>query len=199
MSQSTDEEIKRFYPTHKSIQKAMSCNLYINCWNISEHEDSLMWKAYGDSNNTVAIETNLESLIKVFKKYSDYNIYMGMINYIDFEVEEIDISNYFSQFLHKNIFYKNECELRCIFWDDGDNSIITDEDIPFSSFHFEDTLTAEDYEKIPDGILIPVQVEELIHRIFINPNADKEFEAELVEVIDASEFDLEIKHSFIKP
>src|ERR1035437_391516 len=73
---------------------------YINCWHINSFESYLMWRVYG--NRECAIETTYERLVASFDATPE-NINGGVIRYVDFDRESIELGNSFVSVSHKDI------------------------------------------------------------------------------------------------
>jgi hypothetical protein len=83
---------------------------YVNCWHANEHESAAMWKLYAQSNESVAIETNYEALSNTLPD----NAYLGLVNYIDYEMEWLPEGNSFYPFTHKRKSFEHEREVRAV-------------------------------------------------------------------------------------
>ena len=92
---------------------------FINCWHINDFENFAMWKVYSEEFG-VCIQSTFGDLYKSFKdsEWSFYNkrkkIYIGEVNYIDWDKEFIRRDNAFWPFIHKRREFSYEQELRCI-------------------------------------------------------------------------------------
>lgn len=129
---------------------------FINCWHINDFENFAMWKVYSEEFG-VCIQSTFGDLYKSFTddKWSFYNkrkkIYIGEVNYIDWEKEFIPKDNAFWPFIHKRREFSYEQELRCIIGADEHSEIKVkvDTDIlvnniyinPFTPLWFKDVVT----------------------------------------------------------
>jgi hypothetical protein len=105
-----------------------------------------MWKVYGD--RECAIQSTYEKIKLSFSK-SPVDITGGKIKYIDYEREEFPIGNTFISVSYKDIVYKDESELRLLFWKVSELN---------QNFPVEEA-----------GVKVPVNVDFLIENIYINP------------------------------
>lgn len=83
---------------------------YVNCWHMSEYESAAMWKLYSKSNEAVAIQTT-------YKKLTDSlpnNVFIGLVQYIDYEKDWLPEGNTFFPFVHKRRSFAHEREVRII-------------------------------------------------------------------------------------
>lgn len=164
-----EDDIRRFFESHRANQDVFRANTLINCWNMFDHESYSMWKVYGKGNNCVAIKTNIGALKNSFGKYTDYDVYLGKINYIDYVSEPIDESNYLNIFMHKTPFYSTENELRCIILDDGDISIFPDNEPYYWG--------GEEVSGLSPGANVPCDINVLLRDVIIGPDSDSWFES----------------------
>jgi hypothetical protein len=133
--------------------------MFINCWHANEHESAAMWKLYLKSDEGIAIQSTYRKLKKSI--IDDEKVFIGKVIYIDYEKEGINISSFLSAFVHKRKSFEHENEIR------GLVSRTRDLKTDFST------------EESENGVLIKVDVETLIEKIHVAPNAPKWF-AELV-------------------
>ena len=96
----------------RDFQKDWHRYSLISCWHESSHESAAMWKSYSRETDGIAIRTDFNS----FKRslISPQDIYVGKVNYIDYESHVIPESNAFYPLLHKRQDFKYEEEVRAI-------------------------------------------------------------------------------------
>jgi len=134
--------------TNDYLESTLRKNHLISSWSYAQRESFAMWKMYAKSKMGIAIETDLDSLKKSFKK-TERNVYIGEVNYINEEKYFFSTKNMFYPFITKLDYYKFENELRCI-------------------------ITAYD-EDISSSKLVEVDLNVLIKKIHISPNSKSEF------------------------
>lgn len=166
------ERKEEFIRSHGAIERSVVYNTLINCWNLGEHESNAMWKVYGKTNNCVAIKSTVNRLINSYGEYSDYDVYIGEVEYIDHQLDEINPDNYFRVWLQKAKFYESEKELRCIITDDGDTRLFPDAEPHISPIN----LNEDEIDKLSSGVGVPIDLNCLISKIYIGPQAEKWFE-----------------------
>jgi hypothetical protein len=83
---------------------------YINCWHANEHESAAMWKLYAQTNESVAIETDYQTLADTLPD----NVFLGLVNYIDYDTEWLPEGNTFYPFTHKRKSFEHEREVRAV-------------------------------------------------------------------------------------
>lgn len=92
---------------------------FINGWHMNSFENFAMWKIYSDFFG-VCIQSTYQDLCDCFEdnKWSFYNekskIYIGEINYIDWNEYVIPKNNMFWPYIHKKKEFEYEKELRCL-------------------------------------------------------------------------------------
>lgn len=97
---------------------------YINCWHIAEHESMAMWGLYADNGRGLAIRSSYKRLVDEIKqstsrtkKARELDLYIGNIEYIDYETEKmnLDVIRKFpnaAPFFYKRTAFQHERELR---------------------------------------------------------------------------------------
>ena len=85
---------------------------FVNCWNMSNSESEAMWRLYCSDNNGIAIQTTYKKLVE--STLSDKNLFIGCINYIDYESHSFPMDNVFYKLMHKRISFAHEQEVRII-------------------------------------------------------------------------------------
>ena len=86
--------------------------ILINCWHESSHESAAMWRLYARETDGIAVKTDFSSFKRSFKCSED--IYVGRVEYVDYEKTLIPEYNLFSSYLHKRQDFKHEQEVRAI-------------------------------------------------------------------------------------
>jgi hypothetical protein len=149
---------------HSDLNKAWRKYVAINCWHENRYESAAMWKLYLKSGEGVAICTTFDRLTKSF--VGNEPIYVGRINYIDYDTDVMREGYSFSSFLHKRKSFEHEKEIRALLWKPPVS--YTNEGIPDGTF---DT----SLETINGGVSVPVDLDILIDQLYVAPNAPKWF------------------------
>ena len=87
----------------------------INCGHWNGFESDAMWKIYTGQSVGIAIKTDFASLSKSF--IGDNAIYIGKVNYVDYNNSIIPEGNLFYAYLHKRNHFEHEREVRAIMSD----------------------------------------------------------------------------------
>jgi hypothetical protein len=106
-----DDEMRRVYGAQMAnLAKTMLGRTYINCWHINRQESAGMWRLYAKTNEAVAVRSTCQKLIDEL----DASVYVGRVNYIDFEKDFLPEGNTFFPFVHKRRSFEHEQELRAV-------------------------------------------------------------------------------------
>lgn len=128
-----------------NAQEEMLARYFVNCWHMNEHEDFAMWRIYSEPFG-VCVQSTYDSLVNCFndKDYGFYRktgkIYVGEVKYVDWDRYIIPMDNGFWPLMHKKREFGYERELRCLVWE-FNKSVVK----------------------------VGVDLERLVHRIYINP------------------------------
>lgn len=143
---------------------------YACCWHMNNFESAAMWKLYLSSNEGIAIQTNINKLISSLRS-EDKRIYIGEVNYIDYENQYLPEDNLLNLLLYKRKSFDYERELRCIYTDFLEKK----DDVP--------------------GKDIKIDLNELIEKVYIAPYAPKYFKTVIEDVIYKYGYDFEVIQS----
>jgi hypothetical protein len=177
-----EQAIKDDAEEHKN-QKQSS---YLNCWHINNNESASMWRLYVKDNEGIAIQSTCERIHEILRNV-DENIGISKVRYIDYDNEvfyheteyPIESSNFLVPLLQKRIEYKDENEFRLYYKNDFNN------DIGKESIK-------------PKGINIKIDINKLVDKIIINPNADEEVIKKVMDITKKYGYNFEICKSKLK-
>lgn len=159
------EEMKSRYGWGENgMFKKVKERMFLNCWHISEYESEAMWNLYSHLHLGIAIRTTVESLIKSINKEERFHVFIGKINYLDYEKDKFDYGNIFCYFLNKRKSFEHEKEVRAIV-DLGIENPIS----KANELHYD------------EGLYIKVNVNQLIESIYLAPYSPDWF----VELVDS--------------
>jgi hypothetical protein len=109
--QEIEQEAERLLRDFREGNRRKSRMTFVNCWYESEHESDAMWRLYSDqSKYAVAIQ----STVGLLRKYTEVQITVGRVRYIDYCKEFPDIS--FPHFFKRKGF-EHEREVRAVIID----------------------------------------------------------------------------------
>jgi hypothetical protein len=173
-SEPTFEEIKKlskdnpdfldFYKTHRE-------KVVISSWHINEYESFAMWQIFTQNSEGLAIQSTIGRLQNALLPETDFEQFIGEVNYIDYKKEYIPFDNLFFPFLFKRKSFQYEGEIR----------VITD--------------TTQKNIKINDGLKIDVNINQLIEKIYIHPKSENWYKNLVIQLVKQLNFDIEIEKS----
>ncbi|TBZ99374.1 MULTISPECIES: DUF2971 domain-containing protein [Rhizobium] len=171
---------------------------FINCWHQSEYESAAMWKLYAEDSFGIAIVSNLSRISGALSSASG-DIMCGLVNYIDYEKDLLDLENAFTPIISKRLSFAHEREVRLLHWDTS----IGDEQV-WMLWNGQPKLmwqpkSHEDHYKIvpPMGNIFACDLDELVLEIKISPTAPAWFEAAVRDFCDLAGFDKPISKSLL--
>lgn len=154
--------------------KAVRPFIHANCWHMNDFESAGMWKLYSKTNESICIQTEFRKLEMALPE----NIKLGKVKYINYDKDWISESDLYYPFIYKRLSFEHEKELRAIF-----NSNI-------------ETL-GDRFEESENGYWIKTNMQTLIHRIYVSPEAQDWF-LELVEKVK-NRYKLTLKRVYKSP
>ncbi|MDD3004505.1 hypothetical protein [Flavobacterium sp.] len=173
-SEPTYEEIKKLAvdnPNFLDFYKTRRKNVVISSWHINEYESFAMWQIFTQKNEGLAIQSTLGRLQKALAKDTEFEQFIGEVNYIDYKKEYIPFENEFFPFLFKRKSFQYEREIR----------VITD----VTKHHLE----------IDNGLKIDVTIEDLIEKIYIHPKSENWYKKLVIDLICRLGFDFTTEKS----
>ena len=93
------------------ILSAIARTALVSCWTESDHESSLMWKAYAGAEG-VAIRTTFQDLQNSIRSAADLPIKFGQVEYVDYRTEVPRFGS--APLFHKRMEYREEGEVRAV-------------------------------------------------------------------------------------
>jgi hypothetical protein len=159
------------------IQKEARSHL-INCWHVNDSESFAMWKIYGgEQQNAIAIQSTVGRLKKSFH-INNERIWIGEVEYIDFRDWEpenrffnSDIPNTLKTFFLKWNYFKYENEIRAV---------------------INKAYCKHQSDK---GLLVKVDLSELIEQIYISAVADQKIEEQTNNILSENGYSFPIYRS----
>ncbi|RTY85890.1 hypothetical protein [Flavobacterium sp. RSP15] len=173
-SEPTFEEIKKlsidnpdflnYYKTHRE-------KVAISSWHINEYESFAMWQIFTQNSEGLAIQSTIGRLQQALAPETNFNQYIGEVNYIDYKKEHIPFDDLFFPFLFKRKSFQYEGEVRII-TDIGESDI-----------------------KINDGLKINVDINQLIEKIYIHPKSENWYKNLVIQLVKQLGFNFTIEKS----
>ena len=156
--QSGNEIDERLIEEYKEDNKNWPLFFFINCWHMNDFESAAMWKLYLNSNERISIQSNFDRLTKCFDKYTNYDIYIGMVKYVDFNGNIKFGHNLLKHYTYKRISFEHEKELRAVIFDPQDHRKL-----------------ALNPNNLPLGRYVPIDLDILIENIYVSPTSSDWF------------------------
>lgn len=144
---------------------------YVSCFHKNEYESAFMWKQYAGDEG-VAIVTTVDRLKESFQ-HEENDIYICDVQYIDYAKEYMPEGNMFYLSLYKRKSFVHENEVRCIFGDDIDTPKYNGK----------------------TGILMNIDLEKLIDKVYISPYAPKYIENDVHNILLNKGLDVDVIYS----
>lgn len=155
----------------------------ISSWHVNDVESAAMWKVYLTGSEGIAIRTTFERLCDSFRN-TERTVYIGEVEYIDYETQSFESNNASSYFLHKRPNFSHENELRAVTKSTalmtrpqefragsaflGIASVGNSSGKPVNDLLESEEITA-------NGIYIPVNLATLIECVIVAPTAEEWF------------------------
>lgn len=140
--------------------------LYASSWHISQFESVAMWQLYLKSGEGVAIQSTVQRLADSFNG-TNMPVSIGLVDYVDYNEDEIPWNNAFYLALHKRKSFEHEKEIRAIFMDAHSST----------------------------GALVPVDLDVLIEKIYIVPDSPIWIHDLVTKVLSRYNLEKEVVHS----
>jgi hypothetical protein len=157
-------EFLKYYKTHRE-------KVVVSSWHINEYESFAMWQIFTGNSEGLAIRSTVGRLQKALAPETQFDQYIGKVNYIDYKKEYIPFDDAFFPFLFKRKSFQYEREIR----------IISD-------------LSAHDIS-INDGIKINIDIGQLIEKIYIHPKSENWYKRLIIQLLKQLDFDFTIEKS----
>ena len=173
-SEPTFEEIKKLSidnPDFLNHYKIRREKVAISSWHINEYESFAMWQIFTQNSEGLAIQSTIGRLQRSLLPETDFDQYIGEVNYIDYKKELIPFDDSFFPFLFKRKSFQYEGEVR----------VITD--IGVSDI------------KINEGLKISVDINELIEKIYIHPKSENWYKNLVIQLVKQLGFKFTIEKS----
>lgn len=137
-------------------------SVYVSCWHANESESEAMWKLYGKSGGSIAIQTTIDRLETIGPPAeSDGPSGIYCVRYRDLSRESMDVSDAFdglARYTYKRPSFSHEREVRLI----------------FRSLNFDEISTGPgkiDPRLWPWGRNFKVDLEDLVQKVVISPQS----------------------------
>ena len=168
--------VANIIPSMSHNNKKINKSIYVNCWYFDNHESEAMWKLYCPENKGIAIQTTYKKLVQSVEN-DDY-LYIGLIEYVDYDKDWFSNGNLFEPIMHKRKAFEFEKEVRLVKTD----SNYWNENSPES----------------PPGIYCPWDLIKFAESIYVNPYTENWYYEVVKDVLDKYDCNIDINWSTIK-
>lgn len=158
--QMSAEEIQRFASIHRQLPRFT----LVSCWHGNTHESAAMWRLYASEHDGIAVRTDFNSLCECLQ--GEDSVFIGKVNYVDFDSTFIPEGNTMAPFLYKRISFEHEKEVRAVIQDIPPVNGVADVGQPVHE----------------NGRYHAVDLKKLVHEVVISPFAHDWF-LELVQSV----------------
>jgi hypothetical protein len=142
------EQQQRDWATRNAkVRRDVRRGIFVNCWHMKDHESEAMWRLYANSDQSIAIQTSYRRLVGAF----DESIIVGAVRYIDYDHAVFPPNDALWPAAHKRASFSHENEIRAL-----------------------KVAMADGNE--PLGHSVPVNLAELVERVYVSPNCPSWYE-----------------------
>jgi hypothetical protein len=152
--------------------------IFINCWHMNDIESTAMWKIYGESKGSIAIQSTKNKLLQFIPKNKKNSV--GIVKYIDYQVDTIPEGSILKQFLYKRKNFEYEKELRAL---------------SFEPDITEDGVEHLDRMSIKLGKHIRIDLQNLIEKVYVAPTSQDWFYQLVQRITEKYGLNVEINKS----
>lgn len=175
------------------LRRTMTRNFAVNCWHMNEHESAAMWRLYSLSDEGVAVRSTVRRLTELFPRSdgvpkprrsdgrdSEPAIYIGQVNYIDYDSAVMEEGNFFWPVMHKRKAFEHERELRAVTFD----------------IHMKGEAADTDRTPFPNGgVLIPADLSKLVEAVYVTPASPMWFADLVASLTKQYSYGFEVRQS----
>jgi hypothetical protein len=181
------KEVTARYRSMEEFGRKMLPVTFVNSWHALPYESAAMWAAYVKNHEGIAIQSTYRALTEVLRAHEEFDVYVGMVNYIDYETEGFEFGQVFRPMMHKRRSFAHEQELRALIWTiankKNDEHVLDRPDL--------------NWYKDKSGLYIDVDLNVLISRIFVAPTAPTWFVELLTSLVKRYGLRKDIVHSYL--
>jgi hypothetical protein len=158
-----------------SVKRQWVRYVAINCWQMNATESTAMWDLYLPNKDGLAIQSSYGRLKDSLR--TEEPVHIGKVRYIDYEHQVIEDDSALAPFVHKRKAFQHERELRAV--------IVR---LPPSGPKGLDFAV----ETIQKGISVPVDLRQLISKVYIAPQAPAGLAENIESLVEKHGFNFDI-------
>jgi hypothetical protein len=160
------------------FREQMRKHMVIHCWHLNQVESAAMWKLYLKSDEGVAIQSTFARLCDSFNGLEEYDVHVGMIEYIDFDSELVPEDDAFRPAVYKRKSFAYEHEVRAVIAKFPEGDADGRQPSPFKA-----------------GLAVPVDMNRLIEKVYVSPSSELWIADLIRTLVDKFETNLPVVHS----
>ncbi len=153
-----------------SLSKKARNLLTVCSWHLNFNESTAMWNVYLNKGEGLAIKSSYHRFINSLSKTKE-DVYIGSVEYIDYELEKVPFGNLFATALYKRNIFEYENELRAL------------------------VLLTKSIKE--NGIYVKVDLEKLIESIYLSPNTENWVEDLIHSALNRIGLEFSIRYSAV--
>jgi hypothetical protein len=141
----------------------------INSWHLSDYESAALWQLY-DTEKGIAIQSTIGKLKDSFARTNDM-IWIGKVNYIDFNRDWMDEWNILEAFVIKRPYFSYEDEIRaitCLSDDHIGKRVFSKLDMEREKKPISRQRSVDPTELTNNGKYVKVDLENLINKVYLS-------------------------------
>jgi hypothetical protein len=148
---SSQQQMRQFVKINRAVT-------FVNSWYCQQHESAAMWSQYLRSGEGIAIQSSYRRLVESLQNYTEYNVQIGLVKYLNYERQAIPSGNLLSPFIYKRKSFEHEREIRALIW---------------TPEHGKNDLSDPSKNKYRDelGIYVPIDLNILVERVYLSPTS----------------------------
>jgi hypothetical protein len=160
----------------------------VNCWYVGDHESAAMWLTHAVEG--IVIETTFAHFLgslpsPVTMTEESQAIQVGLVQYVDYETAIMPPNNSHWPFIHKRKSFEHEHELRAVIQAIGSNMV------DVGTFQFVESGVP------PEGVLVPVDIVELIRKVHVAPSSPAWFADAVRAIVQRFGHGFPVEHSHL--
>lgn len=190
-----DIEEEEFMKMVQSTPDRFQNDLFLNCWHMNDYESVAMWNQYSLADGGIAVRSTVGRFKDALDTCEEYDVHLSSVDYVDFREDVIREAFIPRRFLYKRKSYEHEKELRAFvhFQDviEVERSVarekglnIRDPDKEVQHYPRMEPYASMLGEELPPGLYVSVDLDSLIDKIFVAPDAPGWFEKTVEEIAD---------------
>jgi hypothetical protein len=158
--------------------------MLINSWHFNDYESAALWELYGKDTG-IAIQSTVHKLKDSFARTDD-TIWIGKVNYVDFNHDWMDEWNIHEAFVIKrpSFFYESEIRaITCLPDDNIDKNVSYKFDVEREKKPISRQRSVDPTELTTHGKYVKVDLNQLIDKVYLSPAVPSYFKEAVESII----------------